>query len=35
MLVFGRALPIIGLGGLRVATEFVAGLDGAGLGWVS
>jgi hypothetical protein len=28
MLVFGRALPIFGLGDLRVATGFAAGLDG-------
>jgi hypothetical protein len=35
MLVFGRALPILGLGDLRVAVGFVAGLDGAGFGWVA
>jgi hypothetical protein len=35
MLVFVRALPIFGLGDLRVATGFAAGLDGDGFGWVT
>jgi hypothetical protein len=35
MLVFGRVLPIWGLGDLQVAMGFAAGLDGEGFGWVT
>jgi hypothetical protein len=35
MFVFGRVLPIWGLGDLRVAMGFAAGLDGEGFGWVT